>query len=106
VFVIDGSSFSMPDTPQLQEHFGQPPAQKKGCGFPVAHLLALFDVNSGMLMDAIASPLRTHDLRHAAKMHPMMRQGDLLLGGTCCWATPASAPTPTLPCFYRRNCMP
>lgn len=82
VFVIDGSSFSMPDTPPLQEHFGQPPAQKKGCGFPVAHLLALFDVNSGMLMDAIASPLRTHDLRHAAKMHPMMRQGDLLLGDT------------------------
>ena len=40
-FHVDGSSFSMPDTPDLQEHFGQPGAQKPGCGFPVAHLLAL-----------------------------------------------------------------
>jgi len=31
VFHIDGSSFSMPDTPQLQAHFGQHDAQKPGC---------------------------------------------------------------------------
>jgi len=24
----------MPDTPALQEHFGQPSGQKEGCGFP------------------------------------------------------------------------
>ncbi|MBV8488743.1 MAG: hypothetical protein JO161_10735, partial [Planctomycetaceae bacterium] len=41
VFVADGSGFSMPDTPELQEHFGQPSGQQPGCGFPVAHLLAL-----------------------------------------------------------------
>jgi hypothetical protein len=33
----------MPDTPALQKHFGQPSGQKKGCGFPVAHLLVLFE---------------------------------------------------------------
>jgi len=37
--VVDGSSFSMPDEPELQRHFGQ----RKGCGFPVAKWLALFD---------------------------------------------------------------
>lgn len=82
VFVADGSSFSMSDTEELQAHFGQSGAQKKGCGFPVAHLLALFDLNSGMLSEAIVSPMRTHDLRHIAKMHPLMRPGDLLLGDT------------------------
>ncbi len=41
-FLVDGSSVSMPDTPQLQAHFGQPGNQAKGCGFPAAHLLALF----------------------------------------------------------------
>ena len=41
-FWVDGSSFSMPDTPALQEHFGQPGGQQPGCGFPVAHLMALF----------------------------------------------------------------
>jgi len=80
VFVVDGSSFSMPDTPELQNHFGQPGRQMRGCGFPVAHLLAMFDVNTGMLIEAIASPLRTHDLKHIARMHPHLRAGDLLMG--------------------------
>ena len=39
VFLLDGSAFSMPDTPELQQQFGQPGAQQPGCGFPVAHLL-------------------------------------------------------------------
>ncbi len=33
---MDGSSFSMPDTPELQAAFGQPGNQEPGCGFPVA----------------------------------------------------------------------
>ena len=82
VFVIDGSSFSMPDTPSLQQEFGQSPNAREGCGFPVAHLLALFDAGSGMLVHAIPSPLRTHDLSRAAHMHPLLRGGDLLLGDT------------------------
>ena len=82
VFVVDGSSFSMPDTPELQEAFGQSGAQKQGCGFPVAHLLAMFDVNTGMLIEAIASPMRTHDLKHVTQMHPRLRAGDLLMGDT------------------------
>ena len=36
-FHVDGSAFSMPDTPELQKEFGQPGGQKPGCGFPVAH---------------------------------------------------------------------
>lgn len=80
VFVVDGSTFSMPDTPELQAHFGQPGMQKPGCGFPAAHLLAMFDLNTGMLSDAVTAPLRTHDLADVAKMHPLMQPGDLLLG--------------------------
>jgi hypothetical protein len=82
VFVVDGSTFSMPDTPQLQAEFGQPGVQKSGCGFPMAHLLAMFDLNTGMLLDAIASPMRTHDLAKVAAMHPLLREGDLLMGDT------------------------
>lgn len=82
VFVVDGSNFSMSDTAELQAHFGQSAGQKKGCGFPKAHLLAMFDLHSGMLLDAVISPMRTHDLKHMAQMHPLMREGDLLLGDT------------------------
>ena len=82
VFVLDGSNLSMPDTPELQKEFGQSGSQKKGCGFPVAHLLAMFDVNTGMLSEIVAAPMRTHDLANAAQLHPRMAEGDLLLGDT------------------------
>jgi hypothetical protein len=80
LFLIDGTGVSMPDTPDLQAAFGQPGGQKPGCGFPVAHVLALFEARSGYLLRTIVAPLRTHDLTHAAAMHPEMRQGDVLVG--------------------------
>jgi hypothetical protein len=77
---MDGSSFSMSDTPELQKHFGQPGAQSPGCGFPVAHALALFHAGTGLLLKIVASPLRTHDMRHAAVMHDELQEGDVMLG--------------------------
>src|SRR4051812_33231135 len=59
VHILDGTSFSMPDTPELRGHFGQPIAQKPGCGFPVAHLLALFDARTGVWEADVVSPLYT-----------------------------------------------
>jgi hypothetical protein len=78
-WTLDGSSFSMPDTPELRTHFGQPSAQAKGCGFPVAHMLALFHAGTGVLLRVLASPLRTHDMRHAATMHRELDEGDILI---------------------------
>jgi transposase len=80
VFIADGSGFSMPDTPELQAHFGQPGNQKTGCGFPVAHILALFDAEAGFLRDVSVHPLRTQDFAHVAKLHPKMAPGDILVG--------------------------
>ena len=34
-FLVDGSSFSMPDTPELRAHFGTSGRAKPGCSFPV-----------------------------------------------------------------------
>ena len=34
VKVVDGSTVSMPDTPENQEAYPQPSSQKPGCGFP------------------------------------------------------------------------
>lgn len=88
VFFVDGSSCSMPDTPKLQRRFGQPTEQKPGCGFPVAHLLALFDAYSGLLIDVLASSWRIHDLTRVGELHPHLRPGDLLLAdrGFCSYA--------------------
>jgi hypothetical protein len=80
VLLIDATSFSMPDTPELQAHFGQPGGQKEGCGFPVAHLLMLFNARTGMAVDAITAPLRTHEMSLASGTHEQMTQGDLVVG--------------------------
>jgi hypothetical protein len=80
VDLLDGSSFSMPDAPELQEFFGQPGAQAPGCGFPVAHLLALFEAATGYLLRVAVAPLRTHDLAAAPALHPELQPGDLLVG--------------------------
>lgn len=79
-WLIDGSSFSMPDTDDLRAAFGQPGNQAAGCGFPVAHLLAVFEASTGYLVRALAAPLRTHDLHHAAATHDALRPGDVLVG--------------------------
>ena len=79
-FHADGSSFSMPDTPQLQRAFGQPGGQAKGCGFPVAHLLVLFSASTGLLLDAFASPLRTADVSQAGEYLAHLDEGDILIG--------------------------
>jgi len=79
-FHLDGTSFSMPDTPELQEAFGQPTGQKPGCGFPIAHLLVSFDARTGMLLEAIAAPLYTHDLRNVPGIHEQLKAGDILIG--------------------------
>jgi Transposase DDE domain len=80
LFLLDGSSFSMPDTPELQQEFGQPGGQAPGCGFPTAHLLALFDAPTGYLLHAVPAPLRTHDMAHAACLHHGLKRGDVLVG--------------------------
>ena len=80
VALMDGSSFSMPDAPELQAYSGQPGQQRPGCGFPVAHMLALMDAHAGFLQDAIISPLRTHDMKHATDLHPNLRPGDIFVG--------------------------
>jgi hypothetical protein len=79
-FLVDGSSFSMPDTPELQEYFGQPGGQRPGCGFPVAHLLALFHAGTGFLLEVLAAPWHTHDMAQVALLHPTLRPGDVLVG--------------------------
>jgi hypothetical protein len=69
----------MSDTPQLQAHFGQPGAQKQGCGFPVAHWLVMLHAGTGMITKMLASPLRTHEMSKTVELHPELQAGDLLV---------------------------
>jgi hypothetical protein len=79
-FLVDGSSFSMPDTADLRGHFGLPHGPKPGCGFPVAKILALFHAGTGVLLDVIAAPMRAHEMSLVGDIHPHLRPGDVLVG--------------------------
>jgi hypothetical protein len=86
--LIDGSSFSMPDTPALQKAFGQPGGQKPGCGFPVAKILALFHAGTGVLLKVTATPLRSHEMASVGGIRTHLKPNDVLLGdrGLCSFA--------------------
>ena len=51
VHVYDGSSVSMPDTPENQAAYPQPVAQKPGLGFPLARIGAVFSLACGAILE-------------------------------------------------------
>jgi hypothetical protein len=51
VYVYDGSAVSMPDTPQNQRDYPQPHTQKRGLGFPLARIAAVFSLACGAVLD-------------------------------------------------------
>ena len=80
VWVVDGSSASMPDTPELQQAFPQPPGQKKGCGFPVAQFVALFCWTTGAIVDVAIDTLVPHELTLFRRLWSHFSKGDVVLG--------------------------
>ena len=79
VRVVDGSSCSMPDTPELQEAFGQPDGQKAGCGFPVARIVAMFCWATGAVLDVMIGAYRNSELTLAHSLWNHLKRGDIVL---------------------------
>jgi hypothetical protein len=79
VFVIDGTSDSMPDTPELRAHYGVSSECRDGLGFPISHLLIVMDHQSGVMIDCVDSPLNTSDLSQTPPLHRHLGEGDILL---------------------------
>jgi hypothetical protein len=87
----------------LQAQFGQPGNQAKGCGFPVAHLLAPFHAGTGLLSEAAAAPLRTQDITGLAGVLGWLTAGDVLVAdrGFCSFASLALAPSRGIHAVFR-----
>lgn len=83
--LVDGSGGAMPDTPALQDAFGQSTAQRPGGGFPVAPLLGLFQAGTGVLLKLVVAPRLTHDLAQVQAVHPALHPGEVLVAdrGRC-----------------------
>ncbi|AVZ31725.1 IS4 family transposase [Nodularia spumigena] len=80
VKVIDGSTVSMPDTPDNQNEYPQPSSQKIGCGFPLAKIGALFSIATGAAVALAIDVFNTHDIQLARRLYEFLSPGDVLLG--------------------------
>jgi hypothetical protein len=90
VLVYDGSTVSMPDTPENQQAYPQPPQQQSGLGFPLARIAAFFSLSCGAVLDlAICSNAgKGHsELGMLHKLWDLLRPGDILLADSymCAW---------------------
>jgi Transposase DDE domain len=52
VQVVDGSTVSMPDTPANQQAYPQLGSQKAGVGFPIARIVVVFCLATGVVLEA------------------------------------------------------
>ncbi len=53
VRIVDGTTVSLPDTPENQRDFPQPSSQPPGLGFPQARLLVVFSLAVGTVLEAV-----------------------------------------------------
>ena len=80
VFLVDGSTFSMYDTPQNQQEYPQPKNQHKYHGFPVARILGIFCLATGALIDAAIGSCWMPEIKLFRSMYSRLNPGDVALG--------------------------
>lgn len=82
VRVIDGSTITMPDTPQNQAEYPQLTSQKPGCGFPIARIVAVFSLSVGTVLEAAIGKYQgkqTGENSMFRTLHDCLAEGDVVL---------------------------
>src|SRR5947209_1675096 len=90
VYVYDGSSVTMPDTPANQAAYPQPVAQKPGLGFPLARIAAVFSLARGAVVGLGTCRYAgkgQSDLGLLRTLLDVFRPGDVMLADRlmCAW---------------------
>lgn len=83
VHLVDGTTVSMPDTPENQALYPQPRQQAAGLGFPIARLVVLLSLATGMLGDMAMGPYSGKETGETALLRQLLNRfapGDILLG--------------------------
>jgi hypothetical protein len=82
VFIVDGSHVSMPDTPENQQAYPQPPTQAPGLGFPLARITVLLSLATGACHDLEIAPYRGKGSGEKSlfrRMYDTLQPGDVVL---------------------------
>lgn len=77
VKVIDGTTISLPDTPENQALWPQSASQKPGCGFPLLRLVGVFSLESGGLQDYALGNKHDHESAIFDDLHHGIKRGDI-----------------------------
>src|SRR3954452_8275455 len=90
VYIYDGSSVTMPDTPANQAAYPQPVAQRPGPGFPLARIAAVFSLAGGAVVGlgiCRYAGKGQSELGMLRKMLDLFRPGDVVLADRlmCAW---------------------
>lgn len=90
VFLIDGTTISLPDTEANQTCYPQPATQKPGLGFPLVRLVVLISLATGLLREAAMGPYAGKETGETALLRESfarLQPGDVLLGDRyyCGW---------------------
>lgn len=80
VFLIDGSTVSMPDTPDNQAAYPQHKSQAPGCGFPLARIVGLFSLATGAAWDLLIGAWKTPEIKMARQLYEQLAPEDILVG--------------------------
>jgi hypothetical protein len=86
--IVDGTSVSMPDTPENQQRFPQPSGQKPGCGFPVARMVVVFAMSTGAILRAVWDSLKVPERTLFHRLWEEFEKGDIVVAdrGFCSFA--------------------
>lgn len=80
--LVDGFTFTMPDTPQNQREYPQNLAQKPGIGFPIARGVAILSLATACVMDLAIGPYSGKETGETALLRELLDafdEGDLLV---------------------------
>ena len=80
VFLVDGSTFSMYDTPENQQEYPQAKNQHEYHGFPVARIVGIFCLATGALIDAAIGSLCVSEISLFRMLYSHLNPGDVALG--------------------------
>lgn len=83
VCLVDGTSVTMPDTPENQSRFPQQRGQKPGLGFPICRIVGITSLSTGALLNAAMGRFSGKGSDEQSLLRTVMEtfnEGDVVMG--------------------------
>lgn len=83
VWLVDGTTVTLPDTPENQDLYPQQNGQEPGLGFPICRIVAIMCLASGGILNAAMGPFKGKGASEQTLLRSMLdtfQTGDVVLG--------------------------